>query len=222
MKNQFARTYRVTILFGLLFILTFSAHAQVIRSYGAKGGMVLANQRYEITPLDYRVETQPIVRPAMGVFAELFYHPYLSVQTDLMYIGKGSRTSTESLTVNHRDNDNVTVNEGPETSSTYHYLSFSPMVRFRIEDLGLTYFALLGPRFERLFGYNTTSEYPLERRETNAFGLTAGIGAEYSMESMEAFAELQFQPDMTAVTEDEPLLVKNRLFMLTLGVRFMQ
>jgi len=214
------RSVLIIIIAGLFG--TTMTHAQALRSYGVKGGLTMANQRYEFTTFDYRMETKPVFRPAIGLFAELFHHEYLSVQADLIYAGKGSKTSTTSITVNHLDNDNVTVNEGPVTSSSYHYASFSPMIRYRNEDIFPVLYVMLGPRFEKLIAYNTQSDYPLDDQNTTMFGLTGSFGAEFSLGELDAFVELQYQPDMTPVTDELPLLVRNSIVMLTVGVRFMQ
>jgi hypothetical protein len=213
---------RIIIAIGFISCLAaLTAEAQFIRSMGIKAGITLANQQHQITPLDYTLETTPLVGPGIGIFAEAFSGDRFSFQTDLAFITKGSKTTTRSVTVNHLDDDRIIANKGEQTASRFHYLSLSPMARFRFERDRLAPYALLGLRIDYLLKYSTDSDYPLEEQNSFIPGVTGGIGLEYDMHGPALFLELQYQTDAMPVTGKDPLLINNNIFLITLGIRYL-
>jgi len=193
---------------------------QVPASFGLKGGIALANQSYRITPIDYKLETEPVLGPVVTLFVETFIGSHFSFQFDVGYVVKGSTTSTESVTVNHLDNDRIVVNEGESAASKFTYLTLVPMARYRWDLERLTPYLLLGPRVDFLLNYKTESEYELSTQSLNILGLTCGAGLEFHLQNMGLFAELQFLPDLSPVSNQEPLLINNNMLSLTLGIRW--
>ena len=156
----------------------------------------------------------------MGVFqCHLLRGWIFTFQMDLAYAAKGSKTSTESITVNHLENNRITVNKGEESTSKFSYISFSPMARYRFDMENLVPYLLLGPRLDILLKYETDSDYPLESQNSFILGLTLGTGFEFTLSKLSLFAELQFQPDLSPVTNAEPLLINNNMLSVTLGLR---
>ncbi len=192
---------------------------QIPASFGLKGGLSVANQSYKITPIDYELGTKALTGPALALFVEAFKGNHFSFQFDLGYVVKGSKTTTQSVTVNHLDNDRIVVNEGESASSRFSYLSLAPMVRYRW-DLGkLTPYLLLGPRVDFLLSYKTDSDYSLEEQNEIIPGLTCGLGAEFNLNTMGLFLELQYQTDAMPVSGKDPLLINNNVLLFTLGIR---
>jgi hypothetical protein len=188
-------------------------------SLGVKAGISLANQRYRITPIEYTIETEPIAGPAITLFVEAFRGDHFSFQADIGYSVKGSRSSTQSVTVNHLDNDRIIVNEGKMTKSLFHYLSIAPMARYRLSKDQLVPYFLLGPRLDILLRYTSDSDYPLTGQNDFVTGLTGGVGLEFTLQRTALFTEILYLPDLTPVTGEDPLLVKNHLISITVGVR---
>jgi len=199
---------------------TLMLHGQIPASYGLKAGIGLANQSYRLTAIDYELETQVLPGMVAGLFAEPFKGRRFSFQFDLTYASKGSTTTTQSVTVNHLDNDRIVVNEGEAAKSRFHYLSLAPMVRYRFDLERLTPYLLLGPRVDFLLNYGTESEYPLESQNHTILGLTAGGGLEFQIQNLGLFAELQYLPDLSPVSNKEPLLINNNMLSLSLGIRW--
>lgn len=195
-------------------------HGQYSASFGIKAGISLANQSYRITSIDYELETNPVPGPVVALFAETFKGKSFSFQFDVAYASKGHCTSTESVTVNHLDNDRITVNEGDAAKSRFHYLSLVPLARYRIDLERLTPYFLLGPRVDFLLNYGTESNYPLESQNHTLLGLTAGAGVELHVGNLGLFAELQYLPDLSPVSNKEPLLINNNMLSLSFGIRF--
>ena len=193
---------------------------QVPVNFGLKGGIALANQSYRFTPIDYELETEPALGPVVTLFVETFIGDHFSFQADVGYVVKGSTSTTESVTVNHLDNDRIIVNEGESASSKFAYLTVVPMARYRWDLESLTPYLLLGPRIDFLVNYKTESAYELSEQKLNILGLTCGAGIEFKLQKLGLFAELQFSPDLSPVSNQEPLLINNNMLSLTLGIRW--
>jgi len=198
------------------------ADGQEKLSWGAKAGISLSNQSYKFTPIDYSMETDIILGPALSLFLETFRGEHVSFQADLSFVYRGSSTTTQSVTVNHLDQDRIIVNEGDLTTSRFRCLSLAPMLRARNDFDRLSPYALVGPKVDMILDYDTDSEYPLEEMNSLVLGLVVGVGAEFSVGGKGLFAEVQFQPDLSPVTNREPLLVNNNSLVFTLGIRWIQ
>jgi hypothetical protein len=194
--------------------------AQLISSLGGKAGLSLSNQLYRITPLDYTLETNPVVAPSLVFFMETFRGNHFSLQTDFAFACRGSSTTTRSITVDHLEADRVIVNEGEPATSRHRYLAISPMLRARTTRGRVEPYALFGPRLDMLLYYSTQSDYPLEEQNHLILGLSMGVGADFNLKRNKLFTEIQVQPDLSPVTSEEPLLIQNNSLVLTLGLRW--
>jgi len=211
---------RLLIIASILLAASNTVCSQFPASAGVKAGISVANQSYKFTPIDYTMATEPVWGPAVSIFMEAFRGKHFSFQADLSFARKGSSTSVESITVNHLDNDRVSVTEGETTTSAFNYLSLSPMARYRPGQGSVRGYFLLGPRMDILLKYNSDSDYPLEDQNAIILGLTLGAGLEYSLQKMALFTELQYQGDFYPVCGVDPLLVNNHMISLTLGIRY--
>jgi len=196
-------------------------YGQFPASFGAKAGISVADQTYKLTPIDYKLETKAVVAPTFSLFVEAFKGNHFSFQADLSYFLKGSKSNTQSITVDHMNNDQIIVNEGDMSTSTFAYLSIAPMARYRTGQGSLQPYFLLGPRVDILLKYESDSEYPLDDQNSAIPGLTLGTGLEYQLEKMGLFAELQYQGDFIPVSGADPLLINNHMLSLTLGIRWL-
>ena len=151
---------------------------------------------------------------------EFFSGRNLGYQLDLSYVTKGSESTTQSVTVNHLDENRIVVNQGDLTISKFRYLVVSPLVRYRFDLNPLTPYLMLGPRMDYLLNYETESEYPLEDQNQFILGLSMGAGAEFNLGKLGVFLEVQFQPDLSPVTNREPLLINNNVLLFYLGIRY--
>ena len=211
----------IPVIIFFLLSATLTVEGQFIGSVGLKAGISLANQSHQITPIDYTLETDPVTGPAAGIFMEAFRAKHFSFQTDLAFVAKGSKTTIQSVTVNHLDNDNIVVNEGDIKVSNFYYISVSPMARYRIDLESITPYVMLGPRVDFLLKYKTDSDYPLEEQNKVIPGLTGGVGAEFNLNALGIFIEFQYQSDAMPVTGKDPLLINNNIFLFTLGIRYL-
>jgi len=211
---------RSLVIMLVLWACSCALYGQLSYSFGAKGGIALANQNYRFTVIDHDLETQFLTGPALFLFVEAFKARHISLQVDAGYIAKGSSTTTESVTVNHLENDQITIHEGEASTSNFSYLSIVPMVRYRWDLEKWSPYLLLGPRMDFLLSYRSDGEYPLEEQNQTILGLSVGAGLEYSLYPLGFFAEWQYLPDLSPVTHREPLLIKHNALALTLGIRW--
>jgi hypothetical protein len=209
------------MVFGLILLAGFQlADAQFIASSGIRMGVALSNQTYRITPLGYVIDTDPILSPSLVLFAETFKGDNFSMRTDLAFACRGSSTTTQSVYVDHLNGDQISVNEGEKSTSRHRYLSLAPLLRARTGREGFEPYALFGPRLDMFLYYSSQSEYPMEEQNRFIFGITMGVGAKFSLSHREFYAEIQYQPDLSPVTNTEPLQVTNNSLVLTLGISF--
>lgn len=204
-----------------VFGATMAVSGQFVKSVGVKTGISLANQSYRIDFVDHTLETDPLVGSAASLFMEFIRVGRLGVQADLAYITKGSKSTVQSVTVNHLDNDRIVVNEGDEHQSKFSYLSLSPLARYRIGKGLIRPYLELGPRFDLLLKYSSDSEYPLEEQNSYILGLTGGAGVELNISKLGILAGLQFQPDLSPVTNQDPLLINNNILLFTVGISYL-
>jgi len=195
-------------------------HGQFPSSFGVKSGISVADQTYMFEPIDYKMETDAVVGPVFSLFMEALRGDHFSLQVDLSYFLKGSKTSTQSVTVDHLNNDRILVHEGKESTSRFCYLSIAPMARYRLGQGSLQPYFLLGPRVDVLLKYSTDSQYPLDNQNKVIPGMTLGTGLEYGLSRLGLFGELQYQGDIIPVTGRDPLLVNNHFLSFTLGLRW--
>lgn len=211
------------VLRHIMFLITVTisslVYGQLPSSYGLKAGLSMANQSWQFSNLDYTLDTEILYSFTAALFLEAFKGEHFSFQLDMSYELKGSSTSTESITVHHLNDNLISENEGDLSTSRFTYLSFSPMARYRFDLEHLVPYFLLGPRVDVLLNYSTDSEYPLDSWKGYTVGLTIGAGVEYKFGQLNLFAEIQFQPDLSPVTNQEPLLINNNILALTLGFR---
>ncbi len=205
----------------LLLILscTMLVRGQFIDGYGIKTGLSIANQSFRFTPIDQELPTDVLIGPGAFFFVEAFKGQHFSLQVDLGVMFKGCKSTAQSITINHLDNDQIVVNEGPEFTSAHQYFTFSPMARYQWDYSKISLYTMLGPRLDVLLNYASSSLYPLDEQKDKILGLTGAFGLEYRWKKLQLFTEIQYQPDLSPVTNVEPLLVNNNVLFVCIGVR---
>ncbi len=203
----------------LLLAGSMAVQAQIPASFGLKAGIALANQSWKFTALDYALDTEALTGLSTALFVEAFKGEHFSFQMEVAYLEKGSKTTTESITVNHLQNNRIEVNEGELVTSKFTYISVSALARYRFDLKNLVPYFIVGPRIDFLLNYLTDSAYPLENQHGTLVGLNLGTGLEYRLAQLNLFAEVQYQPDLSPLTNKDPLLINNNALSFTLGLR---
>lgn len=215
---------KITVFFICLsFPFSILVQGQIFSSTGLKTGMTISNQSIRFSPLDYyTMDTKPLLGPGIGLFLETFKGERFSFQLDLAYLGKGSKTNIESISVDHLNDNRITANSGNLTKSKFYYYTCSPMLRYFSPAGNLNAYFLLGPRFDFLSTYKSDSKYPLESQNEFILGLTGAFGVEKELNKMNVFAEIQYQTDLMPVTNEGSILINNNILFIALGIRFIK
>jgi opacity protein-like surface antigen len=207
------------ILLMVLVTLFSPSRGQISSGYGVKAGLSVANQSWRLSEADYTFETEALSSYTVALFVETWKGDHFSFQLDAAYASKGSITRVESVSVRHLEGNILRANTGEVSTSEFSYISLSPMARYRFDLERLVPYLLLGPRIDLLLNYTSDSEYPLESWKGYIVGLSLGAGMEYSFTKLNIFAEIQYQPDLSPLTNQEPLLINNEMLAITLGLR---
>jgi len=172
--------YLILLFLSFLFFDFSTSNAQLIRDYGIKVGLASTNQNW-----NWSSETGVIANAKSrqgfegGLFIEWLNIPFLSFITEVNYIEKGSKVSTNIMVRTSQNPDGTGQYFG--YSTRINYLSIPILAKLRINEGILTPYILLGPRFD--FKLSSSSSYnnnpgPLYEYKNNDLGGTFGIGVE--------------------------------------------
>jgi len=210
------KNYLFTTIACLLCIIQTSI-SQNKHSIGLSSGLAIANQKHEITDMDYTIETSSI----MGNVTKLVYNMKLNDDLNFVskigYIRKGSKTEFESLTVNHLQNDDIIVNTGDLKSSTYDYLSFDAGVQYILLATNQQIYAVGMIRIDKLLNYDTESDYEIVSDNEYLLGIDPAIGIKHSLAKIDLFAEFQYLFDVIPVMDSKGIKLKNRASVISFG-----
>lgn len=202
------------IIICVFFILfSFSCvQAQLVKSYGLKGGIVVANQDFNYTQ-GFEADTKNRTGLDVGVFAEWLNHSYFSILTEVYYIQKG-----------HADEDTRTDEFGNPASTIRHdnrldYLSVPLLVKITLRTKHALPYLVIGPRFDYLLGYKSeTSKELFDEIKNTGMGGTVGLGLESKSKPVKFLLEFRYSPDFTNAYKTNLLKVKNNSFEILLGL----
>lgn len=178
-------------------------YSQPLKSFGVKFGGTMATQSWTYskgTP----VTTEYRFGPAGGLFIEGFKAGNISVLGEFWYIQKGFTVTVNAASV--------------QPSMVYFSLPF--LMKYRIEDDGITYYGLAGPRIDYLFHIDPQSYTPLTDAlsEGNSdVGVTAGLGLQFFTSVL---LEARFSPSLIPAFKNDSLTVTNNSFEFIVGFSF--
>ena len=134
----------------LMVLFSFSStYAQLLKGYGLKGGVVIANQDFDYTQ-GFEADTKNRTGLDIGVVAEWLDLRVLSVLTEVHYIQKGH------IIENARYDE---FGKSQSINFRFDYLSVPVLAKFTLRTQYAMPYLVIGPRFDYLLGYE--SEIPL-------------------------------------------------------------
>ncbi len=218
-----AKPFILAALFsGLALCGAERSHAQVLKSYGVKAGLVSADVSHSSEAFDEVIGR----RTGFGVFAfaEWLDLPLASVVTEAGYVQRGFVQEGEVRTGPGEGG----VIENAETGSRLDYLSFLALGKLRYDGLATTPYVLLGPRVEVLVNRAPGTIETEDGRfslgfadafDTLAAGGTAGVGvATTRLFPARLLIEARYDFDLTDSLGDAPADVRNNAFSVLIGV----
>jgi hypothetical protein len=202
---------------GLTFTLT--VNAQIINSWGIKGGInsTRYSEWYTSDSTLQRLYTKaPVSRILVNIafFAEGLRIKYLSTVFEAAYNPKGVSFSYPA-----RDgNGNVMWEQ--ETDNRTGYLTLALNEKARINFKKLIFYVYGGPRADLQINSNSDINFePTYRKfNTTIFGLSCGAGIEFTGKTFKVITEFQYEPDLSYTLNDAYGKVKKNTWMFRLGV----
>lgn len=188
----------------ILVLICYScSHAQLIRGYGIKGGVVLANQ-------DISTGTESDKNRIgfdVGLYIELVDLPVFSALFELHYIQKGIKGETVKNNV------------------SFNYLSFPILAKLSLQQSTVTPYLLVGPRLDVLVSKDYSppdltvgGETGILEPEDITFGFDIGLGMETVLKPVKLLFEFRYSPDFTYATNDDLSKRKNHSFEFLIGI----
>jgi hypothetical protein len=207
---------KTSILVAAAVLFVFSTtQAQLINGYGVKLGMSYANQNFDYTDKDLTLDTKYLSGTGAGVFVEWLKLPLIGVTTEVLYVQKGMKMTSVKTTVS--DPSGVgTI----ETNNRVNYLSIPVLAKLKFGGVLLSPYIVAGPRFDVLLSYDSNEKQLYDDFKSTVVGGDIGVGAELSFILPVALsAELRYSTDFDNSYETDLLQVKNKAFLLLLGMR---
>lgn len=203
-----------------LFFFSISSYAQVINTIGIKSGMAITNQNEELG--GYRMNSTIRTGFYGGISLEMFKSRYFSFTTDLGYIQKGKKDQWEISTPDQPEG----TGKFKTMDHRFDFLTLTPAAKFRKSWGKFAPYIFAGPRLDYYLGYKSETDYSQLKTNDFIFGLSYGLGLEYTCHQLIFSLEGTHQPDFTRFvnqnasdkTMDHTIL--NRAFLFTLGLKY--
>ncbi|MFZ0390293.1 MAG: hypothetical protein WAN36_07510 [Calditrichia bacterium] len=203
----------------ILLLLAASSHAQFIKGYGVKMGMLVSEQEYNEDIIPGIIEKSEFDNrwgPQMVIFLDFIQLPFFSLQSELNYLQRGSQQDFPFITV-----------QNPEGTGEYHtqhysleYLSLNiagklilkkPAVQpYLLGGLGLNYFLKTRhPLFFRQKHFRTFTP-----------GVLLGAGLEFpQLLASGILVEVRYNADLTYTANNDSYEMHHRTWEFLMGVR---
>ncbi len=206
-----------TLLMLILLILICAPFAQgeLVKGFGFKTGVVIANQDFDYADQRFSLDTKSRTGFDLGGFVEWFDLKSFSLLTEAHYIQKGmkeeiTRTSERGeplppLVVHHRAD----------------YISLSALGKFILPGKFISPYFIAGPRLDLLPGNNSIAGDDFYRDfKSTVFGGDIGVGAEFNIVDFGTIlSEFRYSHDFSKAYKTDFLQVKNRSFQILFGFR---
>lgn len=193
----------------VLFIFSKVAGAQLISSFGMKIGIANASQSWDYSGNFSTIEIFDKSRVGLdlGIYAEWFDFPVISVLTELHYIQKGCKDEFAVTTMDSPTGTGETKPFIPRID----YLSIPLLAKIGYETNSFTVYGIAGPRIDILLGKNSDAAgVVFDDFKATDFGGTFGVGFEIPIsETYRAGFEFRYSPSIQNIFSNGILEVKN-------------
>lgn len=212
---------RLGISIAIILMCFSGAHAQLLKSYGFKTGVVIANQDFEYglyAKVGSVVHTKNIMGFDFGVFMEWFNFPFFSALTEAHYVQKGMIDEVP------RFNEYGEPISPMRLDNRVDYLSVPILAKIAVKTKSLTPYLVIGPRFDLFIGYSSEiGEIIYNQFKDIDVGGDIGIGIESKTEPLKMLLEFRYSPSFTNAFKNDVLegvsSVKNNSYEILLGLR---
>ena len=200
----------------LAVVVSSTAHAQLLRSFGAKVGVTAANQTWDYTSIPDR-NTENRWGITGSVFVEALDMPYLSLLVEGQYTQKGMTYSVPIATAQNPEGTGQFITMRPRVD----YLSFALLAKVRFEAPPVTPYLIAGPRYDLLLSRHSEGfQAVIDDFQSVEPGASVGVGAELSsVLPIDVLIEFRYNASFKDAYNTDFLKVRNRTIDLMLGVR---
>jgi hypothetical protein len=213
----------VLVIITLLVVFFCKCEAQLIKSYGFKAGVAAESQKWEFaTSTTLAVDTK--IRPGLdvGIFLEWLDIPYLSILSELHYIQKGAKcTSNVMMTMVDRSSPLGYVDLGYYFTPRLDYLSIPLLMKLRFELPILSVYLLAGPRIDIYLSKHGDEGLMVNKDYQNEnIGGTFGFGLEtLSLAPFNIGTEFRYSPSFQKSYSSDYFSINNQSmeFLLVIG-----
>lgn len=207
----------------LISLLPLFVTGQIVKSLGINSGVSISNQEWVYKSINRSLETNTIIGGYVSLYLEFLTTKHFSIRSEIGFCQKGNAQKVL-----------LTTAENPEPSdeeifkTRFNYFQFSPIFRLRKEFSHFIPSLLLGMRLDYKLSYTSDFDFtPIENNfEKTIYGISAGVGFEYKMNSLGFLSELQYQHDLSKLMDVEPFEnntgreVTNSAISISLGVKY--
>ncbi|MFP4681515.1 MAG: porin family protein [Chitinispirillaceae bacterium] len=188
----------------------------ILKEYGIKGGVSIANQKFTIEPesqLYHIVKGGKFkYRPGFtgGIYAEWFNEPYINLVTELNYVQKGTIFNTGGAT-------------WTEYNNRMDYLSLPVMAKLKYPDIKYLPYLLFGIRYDYLLNRHIKSDVLLyDKAKKGNLGISMGLGYQFDAGGFPLLVEYSYHSQYATLLEEDQYeyTVRNLSHSLVLGYRF--
>jgi len=203
------------IIIALLQIWVTIAQGKLLKGFGFKTGLVVANQDFDYTNPDLSLDTKSRVGFDLGGFVEWFDLPYLSILTEAHYIQKGMVIEVEKTNVYGGHIGTIKFDYRVD------YLSVSALGKFEVGGKFISPYLIAGSRFDFLLGSVTDGNDELyDNFKSTVMGGDIGIGLEFNPINFPTIlTEFRYSHDFSKAYKADLLQVKNRSFEILVGLK---
>ncbi len=193
-----------------------SAYPQLLKGYGLKTGIVIADQHFEYGPyakVETALDRKHRTGFDIGIYVEWLNLPFFSMLTEAHYVQKGM--INEGIAYNEFGTLMGTV----KFDNRVDYLSVPILAKIAVKTPSFSPYLVAGPRFDFLLGYNSTGgEFLYDRFKDLDMGGDIGIGVESNTRPLKVLLEFRYSPDFTYAYKSDLLKVKNNSFEILFGL----
>jgi hypothetical protein len=191
-------------------------HAQLVRGYGIKLGIVAANQswKYADTP---ELTTSERWGVTGGVYVELLDLPLVSVVGEIQYTEKGMTFSAPVTTELQPNGTGQFITQSPKVD----YLSIPILAKVRLPFPAISPYLIAGPRADLLLSKKGEGfEAVVDKFKSTDVGGTLGLGVElHTLLPVGLLAEIRYNPSFRDAYKNEFLSVRNHSFDFLVGLQ---
>ena len=203
-----------------LFLLPMASHAQFIRGWGIKGGMMGGFEKFTFAGPGQPASFPTVVRWGAqgGLFVEFINVPHFSFDVELAYVQKGRKVTAQEVAAAAAGQS--ALSSGPVGDTPrLDYVSLGFLMKGRAGGTGVVPFVILGPTADFLVAKRPAGSPLYNGFKKTDVGASVGLGCEIVPWRAPILSiEGRWSPSFSRVYDNGTLHIKNQTFALLLAV----